>query len=283
MIKLCAFADESANDLQGQIHALKRNGITYLEIRNVNGKNVGDLTDEEAIQIREELNKNGIEVWSVGSAIGKTDIGCDFEKYKPYVRRVCKIAKLLGCDKVRMFSFFHAYDESEKVHFYLEEMLKIAKEERISLCHENEKDIYGDKLCRILEILNAHPDLKSVYDPANFLQVGENADDTLNALHARTEYFHIKDVIAGTGELVPAGYGDGKIDEVIVRIGNVDKVLSIEPHLAVFKGYADIDGTEMKNKFRFASNEEAFDAAVDGVKTLLVKCGYKESNGGFLK
>lgn len=283
MIKLCAFADESANDLQGQIHALKRNGITYLEIRNVNGKNVGELTDEEAILIREELNKNGVEVWSVGSAVGKIDIGCDFEKYKPYVRRVCKIAKLLGCDKVRMFSFFHAYDESEKVHIYLEEMLKIAKEEKISLCHENEKDIYGDKLCRVLEILNAHPDLKSVYDPANFLQVGENADDTLNALHARTEYFHIKDVIAKTGELVPAGYGDGKIEKLIGGLDARNVVLSIEPHLAVFKGYADIDGTEMKNKFQFKSNEEAFDAAVSALKKLLLKAGYREEDGGFKK
>ena len=143
MIKLCAFADESANDLQGQIHALKRNGIIYLEIRNVNGKNVGDLTDEEAIHIREELNKNGVEVWSVGSAVGKIDIGCDFEKYKPYVRRVCKIAKLLGCDKVRMFSFFHAYDESEKVHIYLEEMLKIAKEKKFLFATKTKRIFTG--------------------------------------------------------------------------------------------------------------------------------------------
>ena len=283
MIKLCAFADESANTLKGQIDALKRNGISYLEIRNVNGKNVGDLTDEEAIGIRKELNKNGIKVWSVGSAVGKTDIACDFEKYKLYVRRVCKIAQILSCDKMRMFSFFHAYGESEKVHFYLEEMLKIAKEEHINLCHENEKDIYGDTLGRVLEILNVHPDLKSVYDPANFLQVGENAGETLRALQERTEYFHIKDVISATGELVPAGYGDGKIEELIGNLGARNVVLSIEPHLAVFKGYSEIDGSEMKNKFRFGSNEEAFDAAVSALKKLLLKAGYRQMDGGFEK
>ena len=125
--------------------------------------------------------------------------------------------------------------------------------------------------------------MKSVYDPANFLQVGENADDTLNALHARTEYFHIKDVIAKTGELVPAGYGDGKIEELIGGLDARSVVLSIEPHLAVFKGYADIDGTEMKNKFRFDSNEEAFDAAVSALKKLLFNAGYREADGGYEK
>ena len=283
MIKLCAFADESANSLEGQISALQRNGIAYLEIRNVNGKNVGDLTDEEAKSIEKKLRENGIQVWSIGSAVGKTNIHCDFEKYKLYVRRVCEIAKLLNCKRVRMFSFFNAYEESEKVHCYLEEMLKIAKEEKVELCHENEKDIYGDKLCRVEEILNAHPDLKSVYDPANFLQVGEKAEDTQSALISRTEYFHIKDVISATGELVPAGYGDGKIKELVEKIATRDIVLSVEPHLAVFKGYSDIDGTEMKNKFHFSSNEEAFDAAVNGIKSILKSAGYQETASGFVK
>ena len=98
---------------------------------------------------------------------------------------------------------------------------------------------------------------------------------------ARTEYFHIKDVIAKTGELVPAGYGDGKIEKLIGGLETRNVVLSIEPHLAVFKGYADIDGTEMKNKFQFKSNEEAFDAAVSALKKLLLKAGYREADSVF--
>ena len=39
-IKLCAFSDEANNSLDGQIAALKRNNIPYMEMRNVNGKNV---------------------------------------------------------------------------------------------------------------------------------------------------------------------------------------------------------------------------------------------------
>ena len=49
--KLAAFADESSPILSGQIDALKRNGFDYLEIRNVNGKNVSDLTLRDAKEL----------------------------------------------------------------------------------------------------------------------------------------------------------------------------------------------------------------------------------------
>ena len=117
-------------------------------------------------------------------------------------------------------------------------------------------------------------------------EVGENADTTLDALHARTDYFHIKDVIAESGTLVPAGCGDGKIDELIARIDpSDDKVMTLEPHLKVFEGFAEIDGTEMKNKYHFESNEAAFDAAVNALKGLLENAGYKydEAKRGYVK
>ena len=283
MIKLCAFADESASSIEGQIEALKRNNIDYLELRSVDGKNVSKLTDEEALAIYDKLNASDVKVWSIGSPLGKVDIECDFEEYKNTARRICKIAKIFHTDRIRMFSFFHAYKKSEKVHKYLKEFTDIAKEENVTMYHENEKDIYGDVLKRVVEILDRNSELHSVYDPANYIQTGEYADDTLNALVDRTDYFHIKDVIRSTGELVPAGYGDGKIDKLIEMIGKRDVVLSVEPHLAIFKGFAQIDKTEMKNKFTFSSNEEAFDAAVNSLKKVLNEAGYKEENKVFVK
>lgn len=282
MIILSAFSDEADNRLDGQIAALQRNGLRYTELRNLDGKNVADLTEKEAAAVKEKLAKAGISVWSVGSPLGKVDISCDFAAYKEKVRHVCRIAKILGTERIRMFSFFHAYGEKEKVFAYLREMVQIATEEGVKLCHENEKDIYGDTVERVLEVLENVEGLYSVYDPANFLQCGEAAETSLAALHGKAEYFHIKDVIVETEELVPAGCGDGKIDELVARIDG-DKVLSIEPHLAVFEGYAQIDGTEMKNKFHFTDNGEAFDAAIAAIKGLLVQAGYKETAEGFVK
>ena len=55
MIRLSAFSDEAAKDLDGQIEALKRNGIPYTELRSVGGKNVRDLSVREACECEKRL------------------------------------------------------------------------------------------------------------------------------------------------------------------------------------------------------------------------------------
>lgn len=282
MIRLSAFSDEAGNSLEQQIAALQRNNIPYMEIRNIDGKNIKDLSLQEAQAIKDRLDEEGLKVWSVGSPLGKVDITVDMDEYMKTVCHIFELAKILGADKIRMFSFFNSYDQKDKVIHNLKLMVAKANEYGIKLCHENEKEIYGDTAARVKEILDNVPGLYCVYDPANFLQVGEKADTTLPLFADRTEYFHIKDVIMETEELVPAGEGDGHIPELIASIQD-DKVLSLEPHLAVFEGYATIDNTQMKNKYHFASNSQAFDAAANALKQLLIKAGYKETKGGFVK
>lgn len=284
MIRLCAFSDEANPTLEGQIKAMKRNGIGLTELRSVAGKNVKDLTLEEAAQIKAELDAAGIAVWSVGSPLGKVDITVDIDEYLKVVAHVCELAGVLGAKRIRMFSFFNAYDQPEKVYEYLHRMIEVADRYGVKLCHENEKDIYGDTLERVLLIMQNVQGLYYVYDPANFLQVEQPAAETLKDLHGKTEYFHIKDVIASTGEIVPAGHGDGMIDTLISMIDpEQDTVLTLEPHLKVFAGYAQIDHQEMKNKYTFASNDEAFDAAANALKEILNKNGYVYTKGGFEK
>lgn len=283
MIKLCAFADESSGKLSGQIDALLRNNIPYLEIRGVDGKNVADLSEEEAKAIYEKLSENGLAVWSIGSPLGKVNVDVDFDEYIKKVEHVCKIANILHAEQIRCFSFFKAYESRDKVLEYMRRMVEVANKYGVRMCHENEKDIYGDTLERTVDILDNVKGLYCVYDPANFLQVGErDSIKTLDALHSRAYYFHIKDVISATGELVPAGEGDGNIDKLVADIKD-DKVLTLEPHLAIFDSYKSIDDTEMKNKYVFKTNEEAFDCAVNSLKKILVKNGYKEIKGAFVK
>lgn len=284
MIRLCAFADEAGSSMDAQIAALKRNGIGLLEIRAVDGTNIGELPLDKAKEVREKLDANGIAVWSLGSPMGKVslDENFTFEEYEVKVRHMCQLANIFGADKIRMFSFFDAYDKKEQVFDYLRRMVAIAAEYGVKLCHENEKKVYGDSLERVLEIMDNVPGLKFVYDPANFIQMEEKPSDTLPALHSKMEYYHIKDVIFETQELVPAGVGDGDIPTLIAMCQG-DNVLTLEPHLAIFEGYATIDDEEMKNRFHFDSNDEAFDAAVTALKGLLAEQGYKEINGGFEK
>ena len=282
MIRLSAFSDEAGSSIEEQIAAMKRNGISLTELRSIGGKNVSAFTLDEAKEYQKIFEENGIAVWSIGSPLGKADIETDFVEYEKKVRHVCELANIFKTDKIRMFSFWHANEKEEKVYAYLRRMVEIGKEYGVYMCHENEKDIFGDIADRVLKIMENVNGLKYIYDPANFLQCDEPADKTLDLFHAKTEYFHIKDVIMESGALVPAGYGDGKIKELLARITD-DKVLTLEPHLAVFDAYKSIDNTEMKHKFTYASANEAFDAAVTAIKGLLNEVGYKEENGVFVK
>ena len=271
---LCAFADEAGSGLQEQIAALKENGIRLLEIRNVDGQNIADVSEAKAKEIKAALDKEGISVFSIGSPIGKIKITDNFEEHKNTLRHILRLCKIFGCDKIRMFSFFT--DEYKKyraeIISRLNEMVKIAGEAGVTLYHENEKDIYGDLAERVLDILDNVKGLKSIYDPANYIQSGQDITAALNTVFRRADYFHIKDVIKATGELVPAGEGDGQIKKMLGMIDG-DAVLTVEPHLAVFDGYSKIDGREMKNKYCFSSNREAFDCAVNALKKIISNMG----------
>ena len=283
MIRLCAFADEADSRLSGQIDALRSAGIGYIELRGINGKNISAVTEDEAREYKRELDIGGVRVWSIGSPIGKVKITDDLPLHFELLRHICRLARIFECDKVRMFSFYEAYDAEREVFSALSEMVAIAAEYGITLYHENEKEIYGDTAERVLRLMNNIDGLRFVYDPANFIESGESPDKTLYPLFERTGYFHIKDAGLADRKVVPAGYGDGRIDEIVRMSAERDTVLSIEPHLKVFDGYCAFDSTEIQNKFVYKSNREAFVAAVDAIKAVLAAEGYTEKDGGFIK
>lgn len=282
MIRLCAFADEYDTKLDVQIAGLKANGIRLIEIRSVDGVNVADLEEAAAQACYEKLKAAGIAVWAIGSPLGKVDIAEDFESYKKKIHHVCRLANIFHTDKIRMFSFFHAYDAPETVFIRLKEMVKIGREYGVSMYHENEKEIFGDTVERVLELKQHVPGLKFVYDPANFVQCKQDCRMAMEQLLDITDYFHIKDVDAVTDDLVPAGYGSGEIPRMVAHIDK-DTVLTLEPHLAVFDGYSAIDNTQMKHKFCYDDNHQAFTAAVDALKALLMQNSYVEINGNYIK
>ena len=282
MIRLCAFADEADASLDGQIDTLLRNGIGLIELRGINGKNISLVTEDEAREYKKALDEGGIRVWSIGSPIGKIKITDDLDAHIDLLRHICRLAIIFDCDKIRMFSFYEAYEAEELVFSTLRRMVEVAKEYGVSLYHENEKEIYGDTASRVRNLVDADLGLNFIYDPANFIESGECPSVTLEPLFDKMGYFHIKDCVFESKAIVPAGYGDGQIDRLVSMIDG-DAVLSIEPHLVVFEGYSSFDTTKMQNVFAYRSNTEAFDAAVAAIKAIILAAGYHEVEGGFEK
>lgn len=284
---LSAFADEAGSSLREQIAALKRNGINYIEPRNINGKPILTLSDEELYEVKAELDKNGIKVGSLGSPIGKYPIDEPFDKHLSDFHRAIEVCKALGTDKMRMFSFFVKQDELAK---YRDEVIKrltimteIASEHGIMLCHENESAIYGQNPAEMKDLMTSVPGLYGIFDPANYRMNDCNVIDGINATLINLAYLHIKDAIYESQIIVPAGDGEGRIAEVLDIVNEAtDKLvyLTLEPHLFLFDAYKLIDHHELKGKYTFNNNSESFDFAANALKDLLSKNGYiKDGNG----
>ena len=276
--RFSAFADEYSKNFDEQIKGLLENDIHLIEPRGIDGINISDLTSEKAMEVKSKLDAAGIGISALGSPIGKIKLDDDFEAHKIKLRRTCEIARILGAERIRMFSFFMPKD-CEDVSIYRDtviarigEMLDIADEYEIKLCHENEKGIYGDTPERVLELVKAFDGrLGCVFDPANFIQCGVAPfPEAFQSIMPYLTYMHIKDCVRN-GTVVVAGTGIGCIPEIFALLNRTvqgEMIVTMEPHLKVFDGLEALEAgekTKMKNN-AFATSAEAFAAAVTGAR-----------------
>lgn len=279
-VTLCAFADEASPDLDEQIVALRENHISLLEMRGVDGVNILGLTDAQARRAREKLDAAGISVWSLGSPLGKTPITDDFAAEREHCKRLLHLAHLTGARCLRLFSFYGTDGSKacrDEVMARLSCFAELARDSGVVLCHENEKGIYGDNAERCLDIARSVPAIKAVFDPANFVQCGQDVLPAFEMLAPYVHYGHIKDAIRAGGRVVPPGDGEGCLKAYLPRFfADGHTVLTLEPHLASFVGLTDLEGpggTSAVGHWHFADNRAAFDFAVDRFKTLLGEIG----------
>lgn len=278
-IRIFGFADEASPMIDEQIKAMHRNGLDGLEIRNVDETNVADITLDKAREVRKKLDAVGLVTWSIGSPIGKIDIEKDdFAAHLEKLKHTLEIANILGAENIRMFSFFMPQNKDSSIFKNevldrLGKMAEIANGTGVTLCHENEKGIYGDVADRCLEILNTFPEIEGIFDTANFVQCKEDTARAWNMLKHRIKYVHIKDARMSDGTVVPPGKGDGNYNIILPEyIAMGGTCFTMEPHLAEFVGLQGLEreGEESNvGEISFGSNEEAFDFACDTFKKLL--------------
>ncbi len=269
--RLAAFADEADSRLDGQISAMKENGVEYLEIRGIDGENISDITADKVRDIRARLDAAGLSVWSLGSPFGKIGITEDFEPHLDKFKHGLELADILAAGRIRIFSFYVPRDNAERysdeVMRRLEKMLAAAKGSGVTLCHENEKGIYGDNAERCAEIHKNFSELRAVFDPANFVQCGQETKSAWELLSPYVEYMHIKDALAD-GSVVPAGKGIGNIPYILRKYRG--EVLTVEPHLTVFSGFDKLErGEAAERKYCYPDPRTAFGAAVDALKEVM--------------
>lgn len=239
-ITISGFYDEISNSLSTQIRVLHKLGESYICPRNVNGKNIADYTFEEfEKEVYPVLEREGVKFSSIGSPIGKVGIDDEegFEKQKKQLGELVKMAVLMNCEYIRIFSFFYGDknpdDCHDKVVARLKELLAIVKGSGVKLLHENEKKIYGDIPERVLKIYNeiADEDFVLCFDASNYVQCDVDVKVAFDMLKDHVVYYHIKDCSKYKVE-VPVGLGEGRYDYIIPELisRGYEGFMTLEPH-----------------------------------------------------
>ena len=277
---LSAFADEVTSVFEDQLKYLNKQGIGYIELRNLDGTNVSSLTIEDAKKYKALMDKYGIKASAIGSPIGKIDITADQTEHFELFSHTLDLADIFETKNIRMFSYF--YPEGTDCHDYrdailenLGKMLDEAEKRDINLCHENEARIYGETPKDCADIMKHFGGrMKSVLDMGNFAFCNQKPMEGYELLKEYIHYIHIKDSFYD-GTIVPAGQGKGEI-EAILKLFNdyTDReiILTLEPHLTTFSGLdklSNMDDIKVQNAFE--TPELAFDAGTQALRDILAR------------
>ncbi len=278
-IIISAFADEYSSEVPQQLEALSALGIKHIEPRFIGDRNIADLSDGEARELKAQFDAHGVCVSAIGSPLGKISLNDDFDAHLEQAERVFKIANILGAKNIRMFSFYLPEGRTraecrDEVIAKLTAMLDLADKYGVTLCHENEARIYGETPEMCLDLLEALGGrLRCVFDMGNFVLDGcEPYPHGYELLCDYIEYFHIKDSLPERA-IVPPGLGKAHIAEILAAHAARGRefTVTLEPHLELFSGLNSLTGSKFENPYKFETKEQAFLEAGERLKAIIEK------------
>jgi sugar phosphate isomerase/epimerase len=264
-LKLSAFADEISPEPEEQIRVCRECAVTHMELRNVRGVNVLDFSSDLRSEIRTRLRDAGMGVVSIGSPIGKVKITDPWPQHFDRFKVAVDAAEYFGAPFVRIFSYYPPEDGGDMAP-HRDEVLRRMKQKvdyvadrNVTLVHENEKGIFGDRggSCFDLVVSVGSPKLRCAFDFANFIQVGEVPLVNWRVLKPYTAHIHIKDAKLKDGKIVPPGQGDGEIGRVLADAyqSGYRGFLTLEPHLAADMQFSGFSGPDLFQKAADALKE----------------------------
>jgi sugar phosphate isomerase/epimerase len=170
-------------------------GMTFAELRVVNGKNIIGHSDAEIDDVRARVEARGMRVLSIASPVLKCTLpdappvaahiqqdmfssAFGFDDQPRLARRAFEIAERTGARIVRVFSYWRTIDPDacfDRVAAALGGLADHAKARGLIIGIENEHACNiatGAETARLLAAVD-HPALQAIWDPANALVAGE--------------------------------------------------------------------------------------------------------------
>ena len=251
------FADEAGAGIDAQIRATKELGWEFIESRNIDGKNIHDISDADFDVVCGKLQEAGVRINCFGSAIcnwaKKIDepMTSSVEEAKRAIPRM----KRLGAEMVRIMSFAvlpdrGPDDQMEDERFRrVREICKMFSDEGLLPVHENCMNYGGMGWKYTQKLVENVPGLKLVFDTGNPVFSDDrtkpapcpkqSAWEFYSNVKEHIAYIHIKDGIwdaeSKKSNFTFPGEGQGDVVRIVKDLikNGYDGGFSIEPHLAV--------------------------------------------------
>ena len=258
--KLSVITDEITNDFGHALEvASKEFRLSFVEIRELWGKNIMALDRKQIAEARQLLERSRLRVSAIASPIFKVDWpGAPTSKYSPkrdqfgasytfdqqdeLLERGFELARVFNTTNIRIFDFWRLDDQTpyrDAIDKKLMEAAAKAEKRGVTLILENEhacNTATGAEAARTLKAVRS-PRFKLNWDAGNAAARGETPVPDGYALlpKDRIGYMHCKDIIRkadGTTEWM--AMGRGIIDYVgqfrALKKDGYDGVLSLETH-----------------------------------------------------
>ena len=256
--KLGIITDELTGKLEEALPFLTSYHLQWCELRELWGKNVMNLPQEELGRARKLIEDNGLHVSDIASPIfkwnlpqmpAKTDekrdtfnasfVEADAERL---LEQSFRLARFFGARQVRIFSYWRVA-EPERAYPLVRDRLAraahLAAKNDIVLVLENEHTCNvgtGRELGHLLQDINS-PALRGNWDPGNAVMLDEVPyPHGYEAVKGRFSHMHIKDVrknaATGKKEWAPVGGGiiDWKGQIEALRNDRYEGTMSLETH-----------------------------------------------------
>jgi sugar phosphate isomerase/epimerase len=243
---LSGIADEASPLLERQIAAHKELGWKHIELRNIEGTNLTDLSEEEFERVAGEIQAAGLQVSCFASQIANwsrpidSDYDLDLEEMGRAVPRMVR----LGTKYIRCMSYPNAetaWPDNEWRHEVvrrLRGLAKMAEQGDVIMVHENCNGWGGQgprhSLQLVEEVASAH--FRLVFDTGNPIPYDQDSWSFYEQVREHIVYVHVKDYEIGRDGKEMAvfpGEGRGAVREVVADLlsRGYDGGLSIEPHI----------------------------------------------------
>jgi len=263
---LAGITDEASLAIETQIAVTQALGWQNLELRKVQvgdspGAIIHDLTEADFDRVVDRLQEAGLTVCCFSSAIANWDksVTEPFEPSWEEAQRSIPRMKRLGTRFVRIMSFQVLRDANgqplpvEQQQFEerarrLRELVALFADHGLQAVHENCMNYGGMGWPMTLQLLEAVPGLKLVFDTGNPVfapdfskpepRPMQDALEFYQQVKQEVAYVHIKDGVwnheTGKADFCFPGEGEGKVAETLQALfeDGFDGGISIEPHMA---------------------------------------------------